>query len=422
MRYDTIIIGGGMGGLVTGINLLRQGQKVAVISAGQSALHFNSGSFGLYGRHNGEDITDNPLDYIKGLPETHPYSKVGIDNILKYIPQVKPLFEEVGVTLHGDEKRNHYRLTPIGMLKPAWLSMEGYATADSPAPLSWGKALLVNIQGYLDFYPQFLSRGLEKAGLKVESRTFTLDSLQHLRKSATEMRATNIARVLDGNVLRDVARHINRFIDETDATTVIMPAVIGMFDESPIRLLQEQVKVPVRFISTIPMSVGGMRAQMKLRTWFHQHGGTYLLGDIVTRGTIDGGRVKEIYTANLADMPLAADNFVIASGSFLSHGLEANPDSVYEPIFGLDVVADPNRPQWCDPDLYKEQSFEHYGIATDSSLRVSHKGSTLDNLFAAGAVIGGCNALKEESGAGVTLMTAFKVADQILNSKKGGKQ
>ena len=105
MRYDTIIIGGGMGGLVTGINLLRQGQKVAVISAGQSALHFNSGSFGLYGRHNGEDITDNPLDYIKGLPETHPYSKVGIDNILKYIPQVKPLFEEVGVTLHGDEKR-----------------------------------------------------------------------------------------------------------------------------------------------------------------------------------------------------------------------------------------------------------------------------------------------------------------------------
>ena len=326
------------------------------------------------------------------------------------------------MTLHGDEKRNHYRLTPIGMLKPAWLSMEGYATADSPAPLSWGKALLVNIQGYLDFYPPFLSRGLEKAGLKVESRTVTLDSLQHLRKSATEMRATNIARVLDGNVLRDVARHINRFIDETDATTVIMPAVIGMFDESPIRLLQEQVKVPVRFISTIPMSVGGMRAQMKLRTWFHQHGGTYLLGDIVTRGTIDGGRVKEIYTANLADMPLAADNFVIASGSFLSHGLEANPDSVYEPIFGLDVVADPNRPQWCDPDLYKEQRFEHYGIATDSSLRVSHKGSTLDNLFAAGAVIGGCNALKEESGAGVTLMTAFKVADQILNSKKGGKQ
>ena len=28
-----------------------------------------------------------------------------------------------------------------------------------------------------------------------------------------------------------------------------------------------------------------MRAQMKLRTWFHQHGGTYLFGDIVTRGT-----------------------------------------------------------------------------------------------------------------------------------------
>ena len=47
MKYNTIIIGGGMGGLITGISLLRQGQKVAVISSGQSALHFNSGSFGL---------------------------------------------------------------------------------------------------------------------------------------------------------------------------------------------------------------------------------------------------------------------------------------------------------------------------------------------------------------------------------------
>ncbi len=421
MKYNTIIIGGGMGGLITGISLLRQGQKVAVISSGQSALHFNSGSFGLYGRHNGADVIDNPLDYIKELPQTHPYGKVGIDNIMRYLPQVKPLFAEAGISLHGDEKRNHYRLTPIGMFKPAWLSMEGYATVDTYKPIPWEKVLVVNIQGYLDFYPQFLASGLEKAGATVVSRTFTLDSLQHLRKSATEMRATNIARVLDGKVIRDVARHINGFIDETGATTVVMPAVVGLFDEEPVKILRKQVKAPLYLVSTIPMSVGGMRAQMKLRTWFHQHGGVYLLGDTVKKGNIANGRVKEIYTANLTDIPLEADNFVIASGSFLSHGLEANPDTVFEPIFGLDVVADANRPQWCDPDLYKEQRFEHYGIATDDTLRVSHNGITLDNLFAAGAVIGGCNALKEESGAGVTLMTAMKVADQILNSKKGGK-
>lgn len=421
MKYDTIIIGGGMGGLITGINLLRKGQKVAVISAGQSALHFNSGSFGLYGHHDGKDVVDNPLDFIATLHDSHPYSKVGIDNIRRYVPQVQPLFDEAGISLHGDEKRNHYRLTPIGMFKPAWLSMEGYATVSDSRSLPWGKTLLVNIQGYLDFYPQFIARGLEKAGIETVSRSFTLDSLQHLRKSATEMRATNMARVLDGKVLLDVAHHINRFVDETGATTVIMPAVVGLFDESPVKLLREQVKVPLHMVSTIPMSVGGMRAQMKLRTWFHSHGGTYLLGDTVTRGSISGGRVKEIHTANLSDMPLTADNYVIASGSFLSHGLEANPDQVFEPIFGLDVVADADRPEWCVPDLYKEQNFEHYGIVTDESLRASYKGEPIGNLFAVGAVIGGCNALKEESGAGITLMTSFKVSEQILNGKKGGK-
>ena len=41
MRYDTIIIGGGLSGLTCGIALAKGGQRVAVIGAGQSTLHFN---------------------------------------------------------------------------------------------------------------------------------------------------------------------------------------------------------------------------------------------------------------------------------------------------------------------------------------------------------------------------------------------
>ena len=44
MNFDTIIIGGGLSGLTAGIELQRRGQKTLMISSGQSALHFFSGS------------------------------------------------------------------------------------------------------------------------------------------------------------------------------------------------------------------------------------------------------------------------------------------------------------------------------------------------------------------------------------------
>ncbi len=420
MKYDTIIIGGGMSGLVAGIRLRKAGQKVAIVSAGQSALHFNSGSMSLLGHEQGRDVA-NPLVAIERLHPGHPYSKLGAETIRKYASEVAPLFAEAGVTLKGSAERNHYRLTPIGMFKPAWLTLEGYASVDDPKSLPWGKVLVVNVAGFVDFYPQFIELGLSKAGLECVSRTFILPGLETLRKSATEMRATNIARVLKDEVVLEMASQINSYLKETGSDTVLMPAILGLYDENPIRLLRSKVVKPIHLVSTMPMSVGGMRAQMSLCKYFQKLGGTYLIGDKVTAGRFEDGSLKAVSTQNLGDMPLEADNFILATGSFFSHGLEANPTSIYEPIFGLDVEASEHRPEWCDMDIYKKQNYMQYGVVNDDDFHVFLQGRRIDNLRAVGAVLSGCNSMKEESGGGVSLMTSLKVADDILNGKGGKK-
>jgi glycerol-3-phosphate dehydrogenase subunit B len=405
-----------MSGLICGIRLTKAGQKVAIISSGQSALYFSSGSLALMG-HSADGIVGHPLEAIAALPESHPYSRIGLETIKALLPQVKPLFAEAGITLSGSEAANHYRLTPIGTFKPAWLSMLGYATTTDPAKLDWGLTAIAAPAGYVDFYPDFLSHGLNAAGVDCATRSFSLPQLDLLRKSSTEMRATNIARLLTGDAVDDLAAELNRIAAATHADTLLLPAIVGLFDEEPVKKLREKVERPLHFVSTMPMSLGGTRSQILLRKHFRQLGGTCFMGDSVVRGTLQGHRLTAVNTVNLGTMPLEADNFILATGSFFSHGIKSDPDAVYEPIFGLDVNAPTQRAAWCDPDLYKEQPYMAFGVVTDDSLRVGKGGERIDNLRAIGAVLGGCDTLKEGSGGGVAILSAMKAASDILNDK-----
>ena len=84
MRFDTIIIGGGLSGLVCGIRLQKAGKKCAIISAGQSAMHFSSGTFDLLGRMPDGSPVENPLEAIKKLDADHPYSVIGANKVAAY--------------------------------------------------------------------------------------------------------------------------------------------------------------------------------------------------------------------------------------------------------------------------------------------------------------------------------------------------
>ena len=412
MRFDTIIIGGGLAGLVAGIKLTSEGQKCAIISSGQSALHFFSGSFDLLG-YNGTNEIDNPIEAIAGLDAKHPYAKLGASTVAALANEAKDFFASMGVRLNGDASTNHYRISPTGELRKTWLTLDKHFACDSLESLSLGKTLILNIDGFLDFHPHFLSDGLKRQGVDCHVASVTIDELQRLRTSPTEMRSANIAKVLHKDDA--IVRLTEKIAEKSQGfDTVILPSVFGIYDSLMENYLVERLKCNVKLVSTFPPSAPGIRLQMALKQRFQNLGGVYMLGDMVTNGHFEGNRLMDIHTANHKDIPFEADNFIIATGSFFSHGLQAHLNSICEPIFNLDVTASGERQQWFDQNVFETQPYMSFGVVTDSDLHPQIEGQSVENLYAVGSLLESANCLKEASGAGVSILTALNAAQNIL--------
>ena len=92
MKFDDIIIGGGLSGLMCGIRLQEAGRKCAIVSSGQNAMHFSSGSFDLLNRDNDGNAVTEPLKAIENLDKSHPYKKIGIGKITDYANSERPVY------------------------------------------------------------------------------------------------------------------------------------------------------------------------------------------------------------------------------------------------------------------------------------------------------------------------------------------
>lgn len=411
MKFNTVIMGGGLSGLTCGIALAQAGQRVAIVATGQSSLHFASGSFDLLGYDNEGKAVGNPVEAINALPESHPYKKVG--DVEKLAAQAQELLAAAGVKTIGKAGKNHNRLTPLGAVKPTWLTMEDYITIDGDK-LNYKQVALMNIIGYLDFPTKFIADGLRKLGAEVEVKPITLPELNEARKSPTEMRATNIAKVLASEaIVKRLASEINAKAGNAEA--ILLPAVLGIKNSELAQLLKEQVNKPIHFVATIPPSVPGTRMQALLRKRFEALGGTFLNGDKAVKGEISGTKLNSIETEKLVGTRLEADNFVLATGSFMGRGIVSDYEKVYEPVLGADVDFIADRAQWTRDNVWEAQPYMEFGVKTDAQLHVMKQGKPLSNTYAAGQVLSGNNKVKLASGEGVDMLTALTVANNILN-------
>ena len=403
MRYDTVIIGGGLSALLCGIELVRNGKIAAIVTTGHSSLHFSSGSFGLY---NGAE----PLKTNEALGENHPYTKLGED-IEQLAAKATEILNIAGIATVGDAAANHYIMTPTGAMRQCWLSVEGMVTSDNGTSLDFSDALILCPEGFLDFYTQFVADSLSKLDVKCKQSVFSLPELTIRRNNPTEMRSVTVARALDKeeNILA-LASIITA--EAKDTQTVIMPAVLG-FERTDVQDRLERITgKQILTVATLPPSVEGIKVERALRKTFESMGGVIFNGHTATQYAMDEGAVATITTSK--GVTLTANEFVLASGSFIGGGLQALRSGVTEVLFGADVVA-PAVTELTNRDLFEAQPFMSAGIATDSQFKVLVSGQTVENLHGCGAILAGYNPVKEGCGAGVAMFTALRVAENIIN-------
>lgn len=377
MRYDAVIIGGGLAGLTAGISLQKAGKSTAIVSTGQSALYFFSGCF---------------------------------ESIREPSPEIQSLFSEAGIRLHYQPG---VRLMPMGTFKESALALEDVSLF--PTPKFGRKVLIINFMAYHDFFSSFLAEGLEKQGMECRIRFLNLGDLAQPELSPNQMRAVQIARKMD-DVWEKVVQEVRVLLKDED--TVVLPQVFGLNDASIPERIRQGIPARVVFAGTLPPSVPGIRTQMLLKKRYEVLGGTYLMGDRVTGAHVYEDVVQNVVTKHLDRHYLEADHFILASGGFFSKGLISNPFKIYEPLFELDMDYDTDRNAWYDPTFANHQPYLHFGVKTDAQLRPCRKGVPVKNLYVIGSILGETHP-ELGSGAGLAIRSALQVTQLITNHVPG---
>lgn len=422
MKFDSIVIGGGMAGLSAALRLAEAGQKTLLMASGQSALHFSSGSVDLL-ESDGDPRAALPA-FMAAHPD-HPYSKVGMQNIEGCLADLQRHCAEEGLPLMRQE-HNHHRLTPIGTLKSTWLSPDTCAcVTDAPAP---DAILLATLEGFRDFHPALAAANLATHARFAHSRILTgeirLPQLAEFSRNPHEFRSADIARLFDKqgpgqqDLLADLAREISRMVQGCGVPGcrhIVLPACLSLGLVGPrLSELERRTGCTIKEVATMPPSLIGMRMQEALKRRFMALGGTFLTSERVLGARYDGDKVIGVHSQHGEDQLFEADHFVLASGSFFSRGLESRLGGIREPIFDADVLSLAERDAWAGRRLFDHHPFMGFGVKTDERLRVLRGGRPLANLYGAGSVLAHYDPIKEGSGSGVAVATGWQAAGHIL--------
>lgn len=432
LNYDVIVIGSGVAGYTAALKCLDAGLNTAVVSSGQSALHFSSGSIDLLSH---SPLTNQPvrhpwqeIEQLATVLPQHPYAKLSVEKIRHAMNWFQSLMAREGLPLSClANQDNHYRITTLGTLKSTWLSQPYVSKLnfDFQQLATIKRIVMVSVDGFRDFQPQIAKDNLKChprfKSIPIKIANVSLTAFGQLNRNPHDFRSIDISRILrDEHQFKEFANQLVACANTDDL--VIIPAILGNGDGLTLmNKLHHYTRLQFHEVPTMPPSLLGIRIEEVLMHAFINHGGILHKGDEVLGGqidTLDGTQqLTQLRTQKMAEIGLTANHYILASGSFFSKGLVARQQTVVEPVFGLDIEATGERANWYQSDFFSRQphAFLSFGVKTNQHFHPFVNGVPISNLFCIGSILSGYDPIAHGCGGGVAISTACAAVDSIMN-------
>jgi len=386
MKYDIVIIGGGMAGLVSSIYLSKKGYKTALVSKGDPICCISSGCIDLL------KTDDNPLENIGNLPEVHPYRRAGKENVKKSFVYFKEMMEEAGLPYYGEEETNRTIFSPIAKKRETALVPMSMKEAD----IRNGESLhIISFKGIKDFFPGYFTDKFSNSKCSVYNDAGKT--------------TISIATQFDNSDFRE--RFFNWIGDlNISEDKIAVPAILGTKNPEYIMAeIESRTGKKIFEIPTLPPSIPGLRLFRTMKAHAVKHGVDLFWGDAISEYKEDKNRISSLII-NKPGRPtiIEGKSFILATGSFVSGGLFAEKTDVRETVFNLPVSI-PEEEERLNSNFFNPgHPIGKAGIRTFENYKP--KDSKLENLFIAGSILENSQIMKYQCGHGLALVTGLEAA------------
>jgi glycerol-3-phosphate dehydrogenase subunit B len=441
-RTDLLVVGGGIGGCVAALAAAREAPDATVrLLATDDRFDAHSGLIDVLGYvpPSPEEPVEHPFEAFSGLPDDHPYQRLGADTLREGLA----VFDSVS-GYRGDHSRaNALVVTHGGRLKPAarYPASVAPGVASSDEPMA-----VVGFQQVPDLDADLAADRLgEQVPFEVESHTIdfpgdireypsaarlarALDeneppSDEHLAGKpdvdTDEADEADLAAILSGGAVDDDQPVRQTLADRIRAEIGVqprvgVPAVLGESATGVIRQeLCERLHARVFEIPTGRPSMLGRRLEARLHDALVEAGVAVETGQVTDIETSDG-RIERVTRAEESHR---VSSVVLATGGLGAGGLVTGRADVREPVFDCHVAAPDDRAEWTAQGFLDDQPFARFGVAVDDRLRPVDADGAIEyeNLRAVGRLLGGFDYDAEQSADGVAIASGYAAGRWALD-------